>query len=477
MRILAITCLILISSGLFAQTGYKIGFKVQGLKDTTAYLGFFLQERTYIKDTAKVNSKGEFLFEGRTPLAEGVYFLVLNNARLFDFIVSANQRFSLETSTEDFIKNMVVKGDEDNKLFFENMLFVASLQKEADPFVKIVQDSTLSEDQKKAAREGLNKINTKANTYNNQIISQHPKTLTTRLLKMNTPVHVPDPPKKANGNIDSTFQFRYYRQHYFDNFDLGDEAMLRTPKVFYAEKVKDYLDRLFVQHPDTITKAINSLAAIAKRNQETYKYLVWNCVVNYQNPTIMGLDVVYVNLVDKYFTSGEMDYWLDKKTIQNMKEYADKLRRATIGTAAPNLVMQDQNLQPKALYDLKNKYTIVYFFKPSCGHCREETPKLVTFYNANKKRFNLEVFAVSTDTAMQEMKDFIKEMKTPWITVNGPRSYLKTHFMNLYYAETTPTVYITDDKKKIIARRLDVEQIEGFLANYEKMAAQKKKPL
>lgn len=160
-----------------------------------------------------------------------------------------------------------------------------------------------------------------------------------------------------------------------------------------------------------------------------------------------------------------------------MKEYADKLRRATIGTTAPNLVMQDQNLQPKSLYDLKNKYTIVYFFKPSCGHCREETPKLVNFYNANKKRFNLEVFAVSTDTALQEMKTFIKEMKTPWITVNGPRSYLKTHFMQLYYAETTPTVYITDDKKKIIARRLDVEQIEGFLANYEKMAALKKKPL
>lgn len=476
MRILATTCLILISSGLFAQTGYKINFKVRGLKDTTAYLGFFLQERAYIKDTAKVNSQGEFLFEGRNALAEGVYFLVLNNSRLFDFIVGGNQRFSLETSTDDYVKNMVVKGDEDNKLFLDNMRFVASLQKEADPFVKIVQDSTLGEDQKKAARESLSKISTKANAFSQQIIDQHPKTLTTRLLKMNTPVHVPDPPKKANGNIDSTFQFRYYRQHYFDNFDLGDEAMLRTPKVFYWEKVKDYLDRLFVQDPDTITKAINSLVTVAKRNQETYKYLVWNCVVNYQNPTIMGLDVVYVNLVDKYFTSGEMDYWLDKKTIQNMKEYADKLRRATIGTTAPNLVMQDQNLQQKSLYDLKNKYTIVYFFKPSCGHCREETPKLVNFYNTNKKRFNLEVFAVSTDTAMQEMKAFIKEMKAPWITVNGPRSYLKTHFMNLYYAETTPTVYITDDKKKIIARRLGVDQIEGFLANYEKMAA-KKKPL
>lgn len=477
MRILTITCFVLISSGLFAQTGYKINFKVRGLKDTTAYLGFFLQEKTYVKDTAKVNSLGEFLFEGRTTLPQGVYFLVLNNSRLFDFVVGANQRFTLETSTEDYLKNMVVKGDEDNRLFFENMQFVASLQKEADPFVKTVQDSTLSEDQKKAARESLSKINTKANAYSQKIFDQYPKTLTARLLKMNAPVHVPDPPRKANGNIDSTFQFRYYRQHYFDNFDLGDEAMLRTPKVFYWEKVKDYLDRLFVQHPDTITKAINNLVAIAKKNQETYKYLVWNCVVNYQNPSIMGLDVVYVNLVDKYFTTGEMDYWLDKKTIKNMKEYADKLRMATIGSTAPNLIMQNENLQPKSLYDLKSKYTIVFFFKPSCSHCREETPKLVNFYNANKKRFNLEVFAVSNDTSMQEMKTFIKEMKTPWITVNGPRSYLKKHFMELYYADTTPMIYILDDKKKIIARKLDSAQIEGFLENYEKTVAQNKKPL
>jgi peroxiredoxin len=247
--------------------------------------------------------------------------------------------------------------------------------------------------------------------------------------------------------------------------------MLRQQqKVFYWEKVKDYLDRLFVQHPDTITKAINELVAVAKTNKDTYRYLVWNCIVNYQTPPIMGLDKVYVDLFDKYFATGEMDYWLDKKTIQNMKDYADTHRRALIGTIAPNLMMQNENLQPRSLYDLKNKYTVIFFFKPSCSHCREETPKLVDFYNANKKRFDLGVFAVATDTAFKEMKDFIKEMKTPWTTVNGPRSYLKTHFMELYNVESTPFIYILDNRKKIIARKIDVSQIEGFLVNHEKFS-------
>jgi peroxiredoxin len=246
--------------------------------------------------------------------------------------------------------------------------------------------------------------------------------------------------------------------------------MLRQQKVFYWDKVKEYLDRLFIQHPDTITKAINGLIAVAKSNKDTYRYLVWNCIVNYQNPAIMGLDKVYIDLFDKYIATGEMDYWLDKKTIQNMKDLADKRRRGLIGTIAPNLTMQNENLQPRSLYDLKSKYTVIFFFLPSCSHCREEAPKLVNFYNANKKRFNLEVFAVSTDTALQEMKKFIKEMKTPWTTVNGPRSYLKTHFMELYNVESTPYIYVIDDRKKIIARKLDVSQLENFLTNYEKFA-------
>jgi thiol-disulfide isomerase/thioredoxin len=283
---------------------------------------------------------------------------------------------------------------------------------------------------------------------------------------MNRPVKIPDAP--SDGSIDSTYQLKYYRQHFFDNFDLADPALLRLPKVSYETKVRDYLDHLFIQHPDTITRAINKLVAIAKKDQDTYKYLVWKSIVHYQAPAIMGLDEVYVNLVDKYIATGEMDYWLDKKTVQNLIDYAAKVRRAMIGRTASNLSMQNEKLERKNLYDVKNKYTLVYFFKPSCGHCREETPKLVSFYNASKKKYDFEVFAVSTDTSLKEMKDFIVEMKTPWITVNGPRSYIKTHFSDLYFAETTPTIYILDNKKQIIARKLGVEQLDDFFANYEK---------
>ena len=145
-----------------------------------------------------------------------------------------------------------------------------------------------------------------------------------------------------------------------------------------------------------------------------------------------------------------------------------------IGHVGANLIMQDQNLQPKSMYDIKAKYTILFIFNPDCGHCREETPKLLEFYNKGKAKFNLEVFAVSTDTSMKKMRDFIKEFKTPWITVDGPRSYVKEHFSKLYHSDTTPTIFILDDKKKIIAKKLPVKQLEDFFTKHEKFHQTKK---
>lgn len=472
MRIGVLAICLLSSVLAWGQNEYKIDFKINGLKDTTAYLGYYYGESTYVKDTARVNSQGIFSFSGKPKLPHGIYFLILNKTRIFELVISDDQQFKLETSTDDYVKNMKVTGDEDNRIFFENMVFNMQKHKEADPFLTILQDSTASADKKKAARESFQKVNESVLAYQNGIIEKYPKSMTARLFLATKQIEVPDPPKNADGSIDSTFQYKYYRKHYFDNFNLADDALIRLPRPIYSEKITEYLDKLFVPDPDTIMSAINAMAAKVKKNPEAYKYLIWNTIINYQNPKIMGLDEVYVRLYDTYFASGEMDFWISDQIKKNMKDYADKLRLSLVGKPAKNLIMQDQNLQLRSLFDIKKKYTFVYFFDPDCGHCKVETPKLVDFYNKNKTRFDLEVYAVSADTSMQKMKDYIKTMKMPWITVNGPRSAVGS-YQNLYDAFSTPTLYILDDKKKIIAKKPPIERLVDFLENYERIQKMK----
>jgi peroxiredoxin len=459
------------------KPGYEIKFKITGLKDTTAYLGYYYAESTYVRDTARVNANGEFLFKGKEALPQGVYFIVLDKMRLFEpgFVLGANQHFSLESKREDMVKNMVVKNDVDNKLFFDNMRFNMERNKEAEPFIKILQDNDIDEAKKKEAREAFAKVNDKVLDYQNKLIAANPTTMTARWLKMNKRIEIPDPPKKADGKIDSTFQLRYYRAHYFDNFDLGDDALIRLPQPTYSQKVNEYLDKLFPPQADSLKKAIEFMVSKAKKNQETYKYLVFTLIVKFQNPDIMGLDDVFVFLHDKYFATGEMNYWANEKYRKNLKDHADRLRKSLIGNTAPNLIMQDENFLPRSMYDIKKKYTILYIFDPDCGHCKTETPKLVNFYEKNKAKFDVEVFAVSADTSMKKMRDFIKQQKTTWITVNGPRTYVGS-YRDLYDAVTTPTMYIIDDKKKIIAKKFPIENLEEFFTNYEKFQKKKTEP-
>lgn len=466
MRIGFLSLILLLSLNGIAQPGYQIRMKVSGLRDTTAYLGYYYGESTFIKDTARINHAGEFTFDGKQTLPQGVYFLVLNKTRVFEFVVSQDQHFLLETSTSDYVKNMKVTGDVDNKLFFENMVFNMERHKEAEPFIKVLQDSSLNENQKKDAREAFTKINDKVLAYQDRIIKEHPTTLTARLFKANKPIQIPDPPVKPDGSIDSLFQLKWYREHFFDNFDLADDALIRLPRPIYQEKVNEYLDKLFAPQADTLKQALTKVINKAKKNQETYKYAVWINVLKFQNPEIMGLDAVFVHLYDTYFAKGDMNFWANEQLRKNLKDHADRLRKSLIGMKGPNLIMQDANLQPRELYNIKNKYTIIYIFDPDCGSCKKETPKLVDFYS--KKKWDVEVFAVSADTSMAKMRDYIKEMGMKWITVNGPRTYVGP-YQDLYDANSTPTIYVLDRQKKIIGKKIPAEKLDDFLTQYERI--------
>ncbi len=43
------------------------------------------------------------------------------------------------------------------------------------------------------------------------------------------------------------------------------------------------------------------------------------CLLKYQQPEIMGLDAVYVNIYDKYFATGEMSFWVNDKMAKNLE--------------------------------------------------------------------------------------------------------------------------------------------------------------
>ncbi len=444
-------------SGVFSPAHaqvYDIMVNIQGQPDSVLIMGNFYGERTYVRDTAS-SEDGHYRFQGGEPLENGMYFIASGKTRIFDFIVYNDQTFTLTTKAPDYLADMQVEGSDDNELFLSDMRFNQQLNQEAAPFMRVLQDSTASEPARLEARSAMSELNQRVQKHQNEIIEQHPESFLAKIFKAQLPVNAPE------GSKEATLQ--YYRDHYWDHFDLAEPMFLRLNLPLYREKVDGYLDRLFVQHPDSLKPAIDLLAKKASANEKTYQYLIWMLTLKYQNPSIMGLDELFVYINDQYFASGEMDFWANAQLKENLSEFSDQLRSSLIGKTAPNMVMLDENLQKKSLYDVNNRFTLIYFFDPDCSHCKKATPVLDRIYDS--KKFDLGVFAVSTDTSMVKMKDYIRDMELSWITVNGPRTETAPYY-TLYDAMTTPTIYILDRKKKIIAKKLPVEWVEEFLSAY-----------
>ena len=59
-----------------------------------------------------------------------------------------------------------------------------------------------------------------------------------------------------------------------------------------------------------------------------------------------------------------------------------------------------------------------------------------------------------------------------FINVNGPRAYT-SDYHDLYNIFSTPVVIVLDKDKKIIAKRLLTDQLQGFIENHKKYILKK----
>lgn len=455
----------------FSQNGYNLRFKVDGWRDTVVYLTHYYGETHYISDTAIVDKHGSFYFRGKIKLKDrGIYFISTISAgkatRQFDILLADNQDFLMTASAKDLINSAKITGDVENELFYQNIKFQVNQRQLATTVENIVRDSTSSPEKKEEAKRTYSKLTDELLTFQNNLIDKNPKTLTSKIILAYRPLKIPPPPRKSDGSIDSTFQLRWYREHFFDNFDLSEPGLLCLPDPLYKQKIDEYLDKLYPPIADSVSLAAFRLIDKSSSNKQTYRYTVWNTLSKYLQPEIMGLDEVFVNVYDKHVASGEMDFWIDRTTKTNIKNHADRLRKSLVGKIGENLIMQDASLRPQSLFNIPSKYTILYIFDPDCGHCKEETPKLVTFYNS--KKFDVGVYAVCADSSIQKMKSYINEMKMTWTTVNAHRTYTKW-YQDLYDAIATPSLYILDRNRRIIAKKIPADKLGDFLTQYEKL--------
>ena len=453
--------------------GFKITAHITGLKDTTCILAHYFGATQYIpKDTARVDGAGNMVFEGKKSLPQGLFIVVTPKNRYIELLITDDQQFSFETDTASIIKSMKVTGSKENELFYAYQQQLSHLSEEAQALN--LEKKTRSDAVSTAMfTKKMSDLQKQANDYREQFTKANAGTFAVKLLKASAEPEVPTAPKAANGRPDSIWVFNYFKNHFWDDFDFADERFVRTPLL--QRKIERYIKELTVQTSDSLIKEADYLVgkAIAGKNSEVKYYTIYYITSQYEQPKVMGTDGVFVHMFEKYYATGIMTV-SDSSTLKSIGERVATLKPNLVGKILAAPVMSDTLRRPINFQNIKADYTIVFFYSPTCGHCREGAPKLKKFIDTYKGK-GVEVVAIAIDQSPEEWKKFIKEFKLG-NAINGYDFSQRTDYRHKFDVWTTPTVYMLDRDKRIIARKLPPEQLEDFMLFHKRQQETAKKP-
>lgn len=441
---------------------YKIDITVAGLEDSVAYLGYHFGTKKYLLDTSQVSAGGVTHFEGEKEVKTGVYFLY-SKSFYMDFVIDEDLSFEITTTSDDVYEDMVVVGSSINEEFKEVRLLMLQQQQKMTALTSSLDSLSSKSDTVRVRAEiaELNKLN-KVKAFDLQ--TKFGDSYVGQILRM-----MGDSPELKIEGDELTVeqkkqQYAYYKAHFFDGLDFDSPGLMRAPN--FHNKVKEYIDKVTFQNPDSIIASVDIVLGKSENNPELFRYWLINFFQDYQNSKIMGMDKVFVHLADNYYLKNKAS-WADSAFTAKLTKEMVFHRENQIGLIAPQIYLLDTLEARTSLYDLKSDYLVLFFYDPDCGHCKKKTPILRDLYKEMDGSF--EVAAITVGTDIDKWKKFIKKFDLDWIDLGDP--HYQSNFRMQYNVRSTPQIYILDKNKKIIAKKLDVEQIGGFIEDRRRIDA------
>lgn len=446
----------LLSNILFAQS-YIIEGKIEGAENQNCYFGYYFGEKQYVSDTVTTSNEGYFKFTGEEVLDHGIYLIVMEDMSWIEIIITSNAIY-FEADKNDVLSTIVFTNSQDNTEFYRYQNFIKALNEKSIPLRESLSNENLNKEQKEQIESQMEEMGKTVREENEAFITNHPNNFFSKVLLASEEVVPPNIYFSENEDENQLFKTRFLQQHYLDNLDFNDKRMLRTP--IFHKRIDFYVNKLTYQKPDSVIQSIDFIMDRVTEF-EVFKYLVNYFTSTYERSKIMGMDEVFVHMVYKYILSEKVT-WIEEAQLFKIKDRADKLYPVLIGKIATNFTMKDNKAKYQSLHGLISDYTILCFYDPDCGHCKTEVPMLKGLKERlSQKKLDVQIVAVNVELEPEKWHNFIKEEKLEdWIHLEN--FDLQSNFRQYYDIYKTPEILLLDKNKKILAKRLGVEQLEDF---------------
>lgn len=467
-KLVSLACLSILTILAKAQNGYNIPVTLKPYKNTYIYLGYHYGKMKALQDSVLLDENSTGVFKGKEPLPGGIYFIVSPRKEiLFELLIDKQQQFSIKADSANLPNGVVFTGSADNAAF-QDYTKIANITGLAINKANTEYAAARNGKDSAAITERIKALSGKMQLQRDSIVKKQPNSiLSALLLAMKEPV-VPPAAQHPKGKYDTAYAFFYFKSHFWDGVEFTDERLIRTP--FFEPKLIKYYKDLVSPNPDSITREVDHMLLYARTNKEMFKYLLVHFVQKYINPEYMGQDAVFVHLFEKYINTGQADFFTDQYK-EHMTKRAYSLMANLIGRPAANMEMVDTLDKPLPLYKVQSDMIVVCFWDPTCSHCKEVVPKVDSIYNAKWKKLGVTVYGVMVDGGKELWTQFIREKGLKnWLHVyqlpsqqQAEANAGKPGFRQLYDVYQTPILYLLDKDKRIIAKKLNYQQLDEVI--------------
>lgn len=243
------------------------------------------------------------------------------------------------------------------------------------------------------------------------------------------------------------------KTHYLEQIDFSN--YLLQSSSFLVDRVSAYVFNM-VQNPtnDTYKRHVDDIALAISNNESIIKttllQVIWQGFVTLENHDLAN-----------YVTE---TYLLDLANKTNNKVLAETItsyKNTSVGTKAPNfdIYLGNEATSLHQLDDAENY--LVVFWSSGCSHCLKELP-MVREMIANKPNIKVVAYGLEDDTInwSEEIK------KYPDFTHVIGLDKWDNPIIKTYGIAATPTYFLLDASKIIIAKPYDFEELEVVLKGY-----------
>jgi thiol-disulfide isomerase/thioredoxin len=447
-------------TSLSAQKTTKINFILNGYPPNTAVkLADCMMDQNYLVDTAQIEANGRLSFTSAQGFKEGMYFLILpNNENVSFFIANGENDFTLETTRGNLIKGMLVKGSNENKLYYENQMYQFELETKYNALTQQLNSLQANTPQYEAVKKQQLALLDERDLLVANYVKDYPTSLFAKF-KMGGQNPKTQYFYKPDGKIDSVLTSYVFRQDWWKNVDFSDGRIFRTP--MYFSKLKKYILEYTPQNPDSLIPATDFILEKAKANRDLFN-MTFGWIASQYRPgqtKLMDGEAVFSHMVLRYFNSGLID-GVTPEDIKTTMAKATEMQASVLGKIGQDVWGKDASGQRRNLYSINSPFKVVYIYMPDCDHCQKETPVLAKFYSEWKNK-GVEIFSIAANVDEKrkgEWLAFRQKYGINWandIMDEGAQS----RYHEKYFIDITPELYLLDKNNKILSKNLKPSQL------------------